>query len=92
MVLMMMFAITQCYTSSNYVSFEVKLSQILQFISVGSLGTMGASLRFCIGAQLSNEKKTHKSVDGDSRFNATFTELTTVSKINVPFKMLILYN
>lgn len=63
-----------------------------QMISSGSLGTMGVSLGFCIGAQLANGKKMCISVDGDGSFNMTFTELKTVAERNIPVKLLILDN
>lgn len=67
-------------------------TQPKQMISSGSLGTMGVSLGFVIGAKLANEKKMCISVDGDGSFNMTFTELKTVAEQNIPVKLLILDN
>merc|ERR1712176_1444720 len=63
-----------------------------QMISSGSLGTMGVSLGFCIGAKLANDKKLCISVDGDGSFNMTFTELKTVAEQGIPIKILLLDN
>jgi acetolactate synthase-1/2/3 large subunit len=67
-------------------------TQPKQMISSGSLGTMGVSLGFVIGAKLANGKKMCISVDGDGSFNMTFTELKTVAEQNIPVKLLILDN
>jgi len=55
-----------------------------QMVSSGSLGTMGVSLGYCIGAQLANGKKMCISIDGDGSFNMTFTELKTVAEQKNP--------
>merc|ERR1712174_150709 len=57
-----------------------------QMLSSGSLGTMGVSLGYCIGAQLANPKKLVISVDGDGSFNMSFTELKTVAEEGIPVK------
>merc|ERR1719272_2027545 len=67
-------------------------TQPRQMLSSGSLGTMGVSLGYCIGAKLANDKKICISVDGDGSFNMTFTELKTVAEQNIPVKILILDN
>lgn len=67
-------------------------TQPRQMLSSGSLGTMGVSLGYCIGAKLANDKKICVSVDGDGSFNMTFTELKTVAEQNIPIKILLLDN
>jgi len=63
-----------------------------QMISSGSLGTMGVSLGYCIGAKLANPTKICISIDGDGSFNMTFTELKTVAEEQIPIKIMILDN
>jgi len=67
-------------------------TQPRQMLSSGSLGTMGVSLGYCIGAKLANNKKLCISVDGDGSFNMTFTELKTVAEQGIPIKILLLDN
>jgi len=67
-------------------------TQPRQMVSSGSLGTMGVSLGYCIGAQLANGKKMCISIDGDGSFNMTFTELKTVAEQKIPVKLMILDN
>lgn len=67
-------------------------TQPRQMLSSGSLGTMGVSLGYCIGAKLANGKKLCISVDGDGSFNMTFTELKTVAEQGIPIKILLLDN
>lgn len=67
-------------------------TQPRQMLSSGSLGTMGVSLGYCIGAKLANNRKICISVDGDGSFNMTFTELKTVAEQNIPIKIMILDN
>lgn len=67
-------------------------TQPRQMLSSGSLGTMGVSLGYCIGAKLANDKKICISVDGDGSFNMTFTELKTVAEQKIPIKIMILDN
>jgi acetolactate synthase I/II/III large subunit len=63
-----------------------------QMLSSGSLGTMGVSTGFAIGAKLAQECKTVISVDGDGSFNMTFTELKTIMEQGIPVKIMILDN
>lgn len=67
-------------------------TQPRQMVSSGSLGTMGVSLGYCIGAQLANGKKMCISIDGDGSFNMTFTELKTIAENKIPVKLMILDN
>ena len=61
-------------------------------LSSGSLGTMGVSLGYSIGAYLG--KPDHKiiCIDGDGSFNMTNTELKTIMEQNIPIKILLLNN
>merc|ERR1712194_486730 len=67
-------------------------TQPRQMLSSGSLGTMGVSLGYCMGAKLANPSKFCISVDGDGSFNMTFTELKTIGEEKIPVKLLILDN
>jgi acetolactate synthase-1/2/3 large subunit len=67
-------------------------TQPRQMLSSGSLGTMGVSLGYCIGAKLANGKKIVISVDGDGSFNMTFTELKTLVEQKIAVKILLLDN
>ena len=61
-------------------------------ISSGSLGTMGVSLGYSIGAKLADNDKVVISIDGDGSFNMTNTELKTVMDLQIPIKILLLNN
>jgi len=67
-------------------------TQPRQMLSSGSLGTMGVSLGYCMGAKLANPTKMCISVDGDGSFNMTFTELKTIGEEKIPVKLMILDN
>ncbi|KAL3769082.1 hypothetical protein ACHAWU_008774 [Discostella pseudostelligera] len=67
-------------------------TQPRQMLSSGSLGTMGVSLGYCMGAKLANPNKICISIDGDGSFNMTFTELKTVGEEKIPVKLMILDN
>ena len=67
-------------------------TQPRQMLSSGSLGTMGVSLGYCIGAKLANGRKIVISVDGDGSFNMTFTELKTLAEQKIAVKILLLDN
>ena len=66
-------------------------TQPRQMLSSGSLGTMGVSLGYSIGAKLANGRKIVISVDGDGSFNMTFMELKTLAE-KIPVKSLLLDN
>ena len=61
-------------------------------ITSGSLGAMGASLGFSMGAKLADPTKTVISIDGDGSFNMTHTELKTIMNLQIPVKILLLNN
>jgi acetolactate synthase-1/2/3 large subunit len=67
-------------------------TQPRQMLSSGSLGTMGVSTGYAVGAKLANKDKMVISVDGDGSFNMTFTELKTIMEQGIPVKILILDN
>jgi acetolactate synthase-1/2/3 large subunit len=67
-------------------------TQPRQMLSSGSLGTMGVSLGYCIGAKLANPGKICISVDGDGSFNMTFTELKTLKEEGIAVKLMIIDN
>jgi len=70
----------------------VTWTQPRQMLSSGSLGTMGVSLGYCMGAKLANPTKYCISIDGDGSFNMTFTELKTIGEEKIPVKLMILDN
>ena len=70
----------------------VTWTQPRQMLSSGSLGTMGVSLGYCMGAKLANPTKYCISIDGDGSFNMTFTELKTIGELKIPVKLMILDN
>jgi acetolactate synthase-1/2/3 large subunit len=61
-------------------------------ISSGSLGTMGVSLGYAIGAKLADKNKIVISIDGDGSFNMTNTELKTIMDLQIPVKILLVNN
>jgi len=63
-----------------------------QMLSSGSLGTMGVSTGYAVGAKLAQTSKIVISVDGDGSFNMTFTELKTIMEQGIPVKIMILDN
>lgn len=67
-------------------------TQPRQMLSSGSLGTMGVSTGYAVGAKLAQMAKIVISVDGDGSFNMTFTELKTIMEQGIPVKILILDN
>jgi acetolactate synthase-1/2/3 large subunit len=67
-------------------------TQPRQMLSSGSLGTMGVSTGYAVGAKLAQARKIVISVDGDGSFNMTFTELKTIMEQGIPVKILILDN
>ena len=61
-------------------------------ITSGSLGTMGVGLPFAIGCQIANPDKIVILIDGDGSFQMTSCDLITVSKYNLPIKIIIMDN
>jgi len=65
-------------------------TQPRQFITSGSLGTMGFGLPAAIGAQLAMPDKTVVLVDGDGSFNMTLHDLGTIKEYQLPIKIAIM--
>ena len=61
-----------------------------RIITSGSLGTMGVGVPFAIGTQLANPDSLVFCLDGDGSFNMTCNDLATISKLNLPIKILIM--
>jgi len=61
-----------------------------QVIASGSLGVMGCSNGYSIGAQLANKDCIVVSVDGDGSFNMTSNELKTMVEYNIPIKIAVM--
>ena len=61
-----------------------------RIITSGSLGTMGSGLPFAIGTQIANPNSLVFCLDGDGSFNMTLNDLATISKLNIPIKILIM--
>jgi len=59
-------------------------------ITSGSLGTMGSGLPFAIGTQLANPNSRVINIDGDSSFNMTSVDLTTVVNNKLPIKICLM--
>ena len=65
-------------------------TQPRQFITSGSLGTMGFGLPAAIGAQVALPDKTVLLIDGDGSFNMTLNDLGTVREHQLPIKIAIM--
>lgn len=63
-----------------------------KIISSGSLGVMGSGLPYAIGAQIANPEKMIITIDGDSSFNMTLSDLKTIAEYNLPIKIAIMNN
>lgn len=59
-------------------------------LASGSLGVMGCSIGYSIGAQIANPDKTVISIDGDGSFNMTLTDLKTIREYNLPIKIAVI--
>jgi acetolactate synthase-1/2/3 large subunit len=65
-------------------------TQPRQFITSGSLGTMGFGLPAAIGAQVAMPDKKVVLVDGDGSFNMTLNDLGTIKEHQLPIKIAIM--
>jgi acetolactate synthase-1/2/3 large subunit len=65
-------------------------TQPRQFITSGSLGTMGFGLPAAIGAQVACPDKTVLLIDGDGSFNMTLNDLGTIKEHQLPIKIAIM--
>tara|TARA_B110000483_G_scaffold207787_1_gene252964 strand:+ start:323 stop:2050 length:1728 start_codon:yes stop_codon:yes gene_type:complete len=61
-----------------------------QILSSGSLGVMGSSMGYAIGAQIANPQSTVISIDGDGSFNMSISELQTISRYQLPIKIALM--
>ena len=61
-----------------------------QFITSGSLGTMGFGLPAAIGAQVACPDKIVVLIDGDGSFNMTLNDLGTIKEHQLPIKIAIM--
>lgn len=59
-------------------------------LTSGSMGVMGVSLPYAIGAQIAHPGHTVISIDGDGSFNMTMGELKTVADYSLPIKIAIM--
>ena len=63
-----------------------------QFLTSGGLGTMGFGLGAAMGAQLARPDKRVINIAGDGSFHMNCSELSTLSKYNIPVIELIFNN
>jgi len=63
-----------------------------QFLTSGSMGTMGFGLPAAIGAQAAFPDKTILDIDGDGSLRMNIGELETATTYNLPIKLLLLNN
>jgi len=61
-----------------------------QIIASGSLGVMGCSTGYAMGAKIANPDAMVISVDGDGSFNMTSSELKTLKEYNIPIKIALM--
>lgn len=61
-----------------------------QIIASGSLGVMGCSTGYSMGAQIANKDCIVVSIDGDGSFNMTSSELKTLVEYNIPIKIAVM--
>eukprot|EP00483_Globobulimina_turgida_P001188 UN01190 len=62
-----------------------------KIVSSGSLGVMGSSNGYAIGAQIADLKNNLViSIDGDGSFNMTTSELMTMVRYNLPIKIALM--
>jgi len=62
------------------------------FLTSGSLGTMGFGLPAAIGAQVSRPNDTVIAVSGDGSFMMNVQELSTIKRFNLPVKIVLIDN
>ena len=61
-------------------------------LDAGTYGTMGVGLGFAIAAAVTNPDKPVVSVQGDSAFGFSGMELETMTRYNLPVKLIVLNN
>ena len=68
------------------------VDQPRKFLTSGGLGTMGFGLPAAIGAQAAFPNEMVIDIDGDRSFWMTANELETITRFNLPVKVLVLDN
>ncbi|WP_039233598.1 acetolactate synthase large subunit [Bacillus thermotolerans] len=63
-----------------------------RWITSGGLGTMGFGFPAAIGAQIAHPDETVVSIVGDAGFQMTLQELSLISELNLPVKIIIYNN
>ncbi len=63
-----------------------------QFLTSGSMGTMGFGLPAAIGAQFANPDKLVIDIDGDASVRMNIGEMETATTYNLPIKIVVLNN
>lgn len=71
---------------------HMSFSQPENFLSSGSLGTMGFGLPAAIGAQISRPTDTIIAVTGDGSFMMNVQELSTIKRFQLPVKIVLIDN
>ena len=61
-----------------------------RILASGSLGVMGCSTGYAMGAKIANPDSIVISVDGDGSFNMTSNELKTLVEYNIPIKIALM--
>ena len=59
---------------------------------IGTFGTMGLGIPFCVAAKIVNPTKPVVAVMGDSAFGFSALELDTATRYNLPLIVIILNN
>jgi acetolactate synthase-1/2/3 large subunit len=63
-----------------------------QWLTSGSMGTMGFGLPAAIGAQFANPQKLVIDIDGDASIRMNIGEMETATTYNLPIKIVVLNN
>jgi len=63
-----------------------------EFLTSGSMGTMGFGVPAAIGAQISRPKDTVIAVSGDGSFMMNVQELSTIKRFQLPVKIVLIDN
>jgi acetolactate synthase I/II/III large subunit len=71
---------------------HMSFTQPHNFLSSGSLGTMGFGLPAAIGAQISRPQDTVIAISGDGSFMMNVQELATIKRFQLPVKIVLIDN
>lgn len=71
---------------------HMNFSQPENFLTSGSMGTMGFGLPAAIGAQISRPKDTVIAVTGDGSFMMNIQEMATIKRFQLPVKIVLIDN